>query len=216
MSTTAQSPTWRPKTLKDTSRFTYSPESEAGPSHSVGQDGQTTDRYGPEAVPVSRFRALGSEKELPTPAISGPLFTASSPSAALQSALGSKLRAILDGSGSPLYALTWSTWAMPAQGPIFRLRASARRTKGKGFSGWATPTQRDHKSESASSEFNQERDKHKRGKPLSYQVLGILSTGFHMPMATPSQLNPDFTRWLMGFPEEWDDCAPTEMPSSRK
>jgi hypothetical protein len=29
-------------------------------------------------------------------------------------------------------------------------------------------------------------------------------------------LNPEFPCWLMGFPPEWDACAPTEMPSSRK
>jgi hypothetical protein len=47
-------------------------------------------------------------------------------------------------SGSQEFALTWKTWDMPAGEPICALRASERRTAGKGSSGalasWKTPT----------------------------------------------------------------------------
>lgn len=48
----------------------------------------------------------------------------------------------MDGSGSPLYGLTWKTWDMPSGEPICALRASARRTSGNGSTGergWPTP-----------------------------------------------------------------------------
>ena len=47
-------------------------------------------------------------------------------------------------------------------------------------------------------------------------VSGTPATGSPAETAKPGQLNPAFSRWLMGYPPEWDDCAVTAMPSSRK
>ena len=126
-------------TSKDMTNATSSPASAVGPTPSTWPGGPTTDRCGPEAVPVSRFRALDSTRAMPTNDTSGPLFSALSPSAALSASLASRLQARMDVNGSPEYELTWKHWDMPAGALICRLRASPRRTSAAACIGWPTP-----------------------------------------------------------------------------
>ena len=135
------------KTLKDTGSATSLEESEDGRLRFGWRDGRKIGQSGLDHVPVSRFRAQGSEKDMPINDTCGPLFNASSPSASLQRSLESRLRARMAGSGSPLYVLTWSAVDMPAGVPILRRRASGHRTSGSGSSGWPTPRSRDHHTE---------------------------------------------------------------------
>jgi hypothetical protein len=51
-----------------------------------------------------------------------------------------------------------------------------------------------------------------RGYPMKHNAtLGKMPSGSPASTARPGALNPEFSRWLMGFPTEWANCAPTVM-----
>lgn len=95
------------------------------------------------------------------------------------------------------------------------------------LSSWATPTTRDWKSGGADLTNSLIRKDGKlRNDLLDYQAFlagparltadGLVLTGSAARTTNGGPLNPALSRWLMGLPPEWDDCAPTETLSTLK
>lgn len=77
--------------------------------------------------------------------------------------------------------------------------------------GRATPTVQDSANNAGPSQFR------RNTLPLNCEATlvtsGPPSTGSPAEMANTGQLNPAFSRWLMGYPPAWCDCAVTAMQS---
>ena len=95
------------------------------------------------------------------------------------------------------------------------------------LAGWTTPQAHDvsgrsktqkeiHGTKHGCACLVRETDKINLDHPVRLTASGDLLTGSDAGMTSGGQLSPAHSRWLMGLPPEWDDCAPTETLSMLK
>lgn len=212
------------KTLTGSPSVIFSLVSEAGLSRSDLREFRKIRLSGREARLANRLARQENNLDSSTRDTSRQSSSTSSASAALQSSLGNRLRQQLRNRGCAIYKLTWKEKTTPSGLPYSQLVASALRIKETDFSleraCWPTPRARDYHTEGAGkhspSLARLAEAVSQRPSPVTIKPNGKIATAFYAPIKNSGQLDPDHSRWLMGFPPEWDDCAVTAMPSSRK
>lgn len=133
------------QTSEDLTKCTSSQGLGSGPSPCDQPECPTTTTSGVVPALASPSPLPGMERASTTIVTSGPSFSGSSASAALQSSLESRLQERLGSSGSTMYSLTWKPLVTPSGRRIYRLAGSVPRTSASACSSWPTPAARDYK-----------------------------------------------------------------------
>lgn len=207
-------------TSKDLHSATSSQESASGVTRCETQDGQTIDLFGLVPVRANLSARQARELGLLTSGTFGQHSFTSSKSANLQSSLESKLQSSLQSRGSTLYKMTWKHWITPLGRRFSRLQASVHRISESDCTGVPTPSSTivDNKPKPPIVGNRKPTDPQIGLADIAVWLIGPaqVSSGSHAATAGRARLNPAYARWLMNIPEEWDACAPTEMPLTRK
>jgi hypothetical protein len=204
-----------------------SPESEYGAWLCALRGGPTSARFGQGHALANLSASQAELLGVMTSGTYGRTGTTSSASVDLASYLESRLRAKTDSTGSTLYTLTWRARRTPSGRSISALRASAHRTSGNDStslrSGWNTPATTDSKGGYQGGRIRNGKLSTDRldvtaqlATNMRRAATGEVLNGSTAETGNGGQLNPAHSRWLMGLPVAWDECAPTATQSSRR
>lgn len=152
-------------------------------------------------------------------------FSISSVNADLQFYLGNRLQMQLEKiTGLMVYSLNWQRKVTPAGLPYYQHVASPLRINATASSLVRAPTPTPTTSDSKGSgktvirkdgrvrtfdRLDYATEQGMKGASTRITRAGIMLTGLNAATENSGQLNPAHSRWLMGFPPEWDVCAVT-------
>lgn len=167
----------------------------------------TCDHCGQPVSPASLSPKRAREMGLLTSDTSGPTSTGWSAGLDLSYSLASRLHVVAEQIGSPLYAMSWRSWATLAGMSIYRLVSSARPMNVFERTGWRTTRTRD-------SSGQRWRRKHYNLQDQARHYA--LMRGLTDAEVSQLWLSTNFCRRIMGLPATWEESAPTETPSLRR
>lgn len=193
-------------TFAATHSATSSPASEGGPTPCDLPDGPMTDLFGQALAPASHLAPRATSVAQTMLATYGLRSSASSASAALQSSLASRLPEVLGSLGGTMWRQTWKAIHTPQRRQLLAHTASARLTSGSEFTGWPTPEARAYRDITSNGlAYAAQRARHQPSPVTAAYLRGFKSDQLRFLLGR-----------LMGYPDQWGQCAPTATPSSRK